>query len=282
MRAGRGGGRSGRQGLAQGEGPGARLWQTDPCSHVRPRNPRASRPRPHGPRTAGVELRAPREPSSALVTCPWARASGTSHTHVHSCSHLKRLRAPAHSHTHAHSCSRAHMFTHAHVQAHAVTEERTHARAHIRLTCACVCTHVPAHTVTCTPRPAHDVGLPCTGLFLWREVGEGQRGSCLEGAGAGDQRPSAPRPPRQVPRVALEGGPGLSLCGAQAGGSGRWHSGCDGVGHSAVAALTGSRPGPQRPQRLPVHHPRLQRLGQPGAVRPVPLLLCHQGAAAAL
>lgn len=186
------------------------------------------------------------------------------------------------SHTHAHSCSRAHMLTHAHVQTHAVTEECTHARAHIRLTCACVCTHVPAHTVTCTPRPAHDVGLPCTGLFPWREVGEGQRGSCLEGAGAGDPAPlsssasppGAPCGPGGGPRSESLRCPGWGLRPvAQWVGWG---------GHRAVAALTGSCPGPQRPQRLPVRHPRLQRLGQPGALRPVPLLLRHQGAAAAL
>jgi len=187
MRAGRGGGRSGRQGLAQGEGPGARLWQTDPCSHVRPRNPRASRPRPHGPRTAGVELRAPREPSSALVTCPWARASGTSHTHVHSCSHLKRLRAPAHSHTHAHSCSRAHMFTHAHVQAHAVRGAHT-----------CACTHkahvcMRVHTCSCSHSHMHTKARTRRGFALHRAVpmegGWGGAAGLLPGGG-GSWRPA--------------------------------------------------------------------------------------------
>ncbi|XP_037669985.1 transmembrane protein 184A isoform X4 [Choloepus didactylus] len=42
------------------------------------------------------------------------------------------------------------------------------------------------------------------------------------------------------------------------------------------------RRGFQHPERLPVHHPRLQRLCQPGPLRPVPFLLRHQGAPAAL
>lgn len=178
MRAGRGGGRSGRQGLAQGEGPGARLWQTDPCSHVRPRYPRASRPRPHGPRTAGVELRAPREPSSALVRAPGPGPQ----------EHPTRMRTPARI---SNACALLLTCTHVHTCTCAGT--RCHRGAH---TCACthkahVCMRV--HTCSCSHSHMHTKARTRRGFALHRAVpmegGWGGAAGLLPGGG-GSWRPA--------------------------------------------------------------------------------------------
>lgn len=55
-----------------------------------------------------------------------------------------------------------------------------------------------------------------------------------------------------------------------------------GQGGAGPALTPGACSGPQRPQRLPVRHTHLQRFRQPGPLRPVPFLLRHQGAPAAL
>lgn len=195
------------------------------------------------------------------------------------------MRTPAHvpharallltPHTHAHSCSRAHICSHMHMCKHTLSQRS----AHIRLTCTRVCTLTRSHAHQGPHMTWVCLAQGCSHCGGW-----GGAAGLLSGGG-GVWRPAAASSSASHPGCPLrpwKGGPrseslrcpgwGLRPVAQRVGWGGHW----------AVAALTGSRPGPQRPQRLPVRHPHLQRVGQPGALRPVPVLLRHQRAAAAL
>ena len=157
---------------------------------MRPRNPRASRPRPHGPRTARGELRAPREPSSALARAP-GPGPQEHPKHTRTPAHTTRMRTPAHI---PHACALLLTCTHAHTCTCADT--RCHRGVH---TCACthkahVCMHV--HTCSCSHSHMHTKARTRRGFALHRAVpmegGWGGAAGLLPGGG-GSWRPSAPQ-----------------------------------------------------------------------------------------
>ena len=226
MRARRGGGTLGglekEAGLSAGGRAGGKAVANRPLSQVSPGDPSASRPRPHGPRTARMELRAPSEPSSALARAPGpgpqAHPTRTrTPAHIpHACAllHISHARALLlTSHTHAHSCSRAPICSHMHMCRHTVSQRS----AHIRLTCARVCTLTRSHAHQGPHTTWVCLAQGCSHCGGW-----GGAAGLLSGGG-GVWRPAAASSSASHPGCPVRpwrGRPGLSLCGAQAGGSG--------------------------------------------------------------
>lgn len=158
--------------------------------------------------------------------------------------------------------------------------------SHAPLTHTCPCPHALTWVHRLSHACAHS-GCTCAGGRVGGAAGAGLGGAWWGGRpgvlacaawGGTEGFLEAPRCCPQPCLLALREGQVCAPAGAPAGGK----AGVGGRAWGRGAALTPAPPLPQHPQWLPLCHPHLQRLRQPGPLRLVPFLLRHQGAPAAL